>query len=142
MRGITVIIILAVGAYMTWKMLFPVPEIGTICRQNTDCPSSSTLAVSAISDRPGLRISLYDPESESREPDGPESSHEILNSLEEPVADFGVDGAGERLRMLTAGPAEIASIRVEGVDQPGVRGFCLSFGSGGRKCLAFVNSVE
>lgn len=65
MRVLGAIIGVAVGAYVVWKTMYPLPESADACVGDYECGGPPAQAGSLDSGRPGLRIVLYDPRTET-----------------------------------------------------------------------------
>lgn len=140
MRIVSMIIGLAMGAYITLKVVAPLPASAHPCGDKTDCTGPSVPAASSDARRPGLRIALYDPAMAPQRQYETEAPHAAWVSSAE--SDSVVSGMIERLRPGTPASRQAAGFKVTGLGQPGAQGVCLVFDGGKRRCLAVIGTDQ
>ena len=134
MRILTKTIGVAGGAYITWKLISPLPVSAYPCGDNTACTGPSVPVAAAEVLRPDLRIALYDPAT------GPPRQYENEAPHATWISSADSASVGEMPRPGAAVPRQTASVTVTGLGQPGARGFCLVMDGGKRRCVAFTTS--
>ncbi len=134
MRVITKTIVVAVGAYIAWKLISPINASAFPCGDNTACAGPFIPVAAAEVLRPDLRIALYDPATGPPRRYENEAPHAAWISSAESAS------VGETPRPGAAVPRQTASVTVTGLGQPGARGFCLVMDGGKRRCVAFTTA--
>lgn len=136
MRIMPVLIGVAVGVYVTWKVAAPLPASANSCLDSTDCGRPPVEVAASEAAPPGLRIALYDP---ALEPERRYDSHKPdaawTSSAEAAPVVPDIDG---RLGSVAAGLRQAVDFKLAPLDRPGAHGLCLVPEYGKRRCVAFI----
>lgn len=139
MRTVSLVISMAVGAYVVWNLASASPDPAASCRDKTGC-ADAIPGPPPKDRRQGLRIEVYDPATEPRfHAQDPEAAPVWISSAETPWI---VDGGGAGGAPSGAVPASPRNVRVSGLGQAGASGVCLAVDGGMRRCLAFIRAHD
>jgi len=125
MRIASMMIGLAVGSYITWRTVVPLPEADP-CGFDPNCAVPSRPIPSSDLAREGLRIALYDPAVEP-ESDG---AYATWRPPAEPAL------GREAVR------ADSSGFRVTRFGQAGAQGLCLALDGERRRCVALIHAND
>ncbi|WP_298743573.1 hypothetical protein [uncultured Brevundimonas sp.] len=140
MRIVSILIGVAVGAYITWKAVSPLPESPTPCLDGTGCAGPPVRIASLEAHRPGLQIALYDPAMEPERLYATEEPHPAWTSSAE--AEPAGRSPGARFGSMSAGLRQAVDFKLAPLGRPGSHGLCLVPEDGKRRCVALIAAPQ